>query len=77
MFVFRKTYFYFRKCPELSLGSILPDVTALNPDLVNYRISYFQIIPVPGFFFSGSKFYSESNDFVRYFACETLVRNIK
>ena len=47
-------YFYFRNCPHLLLGSISPDVTTLNPDLVNCRISYFQITQASGSFFSGS-----------------------
>ena len=58
MFVFQKTelliYFYNRKCPDLLLGSISPDLTTLNPDLVNCRISYFQITQAPGPFFSGA-----------------------
>ena len=32
-----------RKCPDPLVSSISPDVTTLIPNLVNYRISGFQI----------------------------------
>ena len=44
-----------RECPDLLLGSVSPDVTTLNADLVNCRILCLQITQAPGSFFPGSR----------------------